>query len=63
MIRKLVSVVAISFALSVAFLAKPAAALPLCDCEFCSFSPNSWCWDDVYGFRYHCYEYTAFNCF
>lgn len=60
--RKLVSLGAVLFMLGVAFLSKPAVALPLCDCDFCSFSPNSWCLDPEWGFRFRCYEYTGFYC-
>src|SRR6185295_375630 len=47
----------------IALTARPAAALPICECEFCSFSPNSWCWEDQFGFRLRCYEYTSLYCF
>jgi len=61
--RKLASVGAVLFMLSVACFSKPAVALPLCDCDFCSSFPNFWCWDDEHGgFRFRCYEYTSLYC-
>lgn len=61
--RKLVSVGALLFMLSVAFLSKPAIAMPLCDCDLCSYSPNTKCMDDEhFGFVYFCHEYTYFYC-
>ena len=61
--RKLLSVVAVLFVLGIAILSKPAAALPPCECDFCSFSANSFCWDDEHGgFRFRCYEYTSLYC-
>ncbi len=63
--RKLGSMGAILFLLlGIVSLARPAAALPPCECEFCSVSPNSWCWADEFGgFRFRCYEYTSLYCF
>jgi|GEM_PF-2788571 len=61
--RKLASVGALLFMLGVAFLSKPAAALPTCDCDFCGFRPNSKCFDDEHGgFVLFCYEYNSFYC-
>jgi hypothetical protein len=61
--RKFLSLGALLFMLGAALVSKPVFALPLCDCDFCAFSPNSWCLDDEHGgFRFHCYEYTYFYC-
>ena len=62
MVRKLVSA-ALVFALSVAFFSKPAYALPVCDCEYCASSPNSYCIDDDHGgWRRSCLEFKTFFC-
>jgi hypothetical protein len=61
MARKLVLTAALLFSLSVAFLSRPALAAPLCDCDLCTFSPNSQCIDD-WGFRTICSTYAYFNC-
>lgn len=60
--RKLFSLCAVLFMLGIALLSKPAAAIPLCDCDFCSYSPNSWCEDAEWGFRFRCYEYNWNYC-
>jgi hypothetical protein len=62
--RKLMSLSAVLFMLGVALVSKPAVALPLCDCEYCSTYPNFWCWDYEHtgGFRFTCYEYTFSYC-
>jgi len=62
--RKLVSSGAVLlFLFGIAFFAQPARAVPLCECEYCSFSPNSWCAsEELGGFRFHCYEYTEYYC-
>jgi hypothetical protein len=64
MVRKLVSVAAVLFALGVAVLSKPALAAPVCDCDFCSSFPNAWCIDDDHGgWGMRCNEYSYFYCF
>ena len=62
--RKLVSLGAVLlFLFGIAFLARPAVALPLCDCEFCPYFPNTLCYYDEGGYRLSCYEYTSSYCF
>lgn len=61
--RKLISVCALVLALGIATPSKPVEAIAVCDCDFCSWSPNSWCEDGEHGgLRYRCYEYTWFYC-
>jgi hypothetical protein len=63
MVRKLVSVGAILFALGVAWFAKPAVAAPLCDCGYCASRPNQWCIDSEHGgWGMYCREFSFNYC-
>ncbi len=62
--RKLVSLGAVLlFIFGIAFLARPAAGLIPCDCEYCAGSPGGWCSDqEDGGARMLCYQYNSFYC-
>lgn len=62
--RKVVSLGAVLlFVFGITLIARPAAAMPPCECEFCSFSPNTWCLESDHGFRLRCSDFTSFYCF
>jgi hypothetical protein len=60
--RKLVSLGAVLFMLGIAFLTKPANALPWCDCDFCAAHPNLVCDDTEHASNFYCYVYSSFYC-
>ncbi len=58
--RKLVSIGALLFVLGVTFLSKPAVALSLCSCLFCSGHPTAPCMEN--GSGNVCVAYLCDHC-